>query len=243
MAKTPAAAKARLSRAVVVEQAIALADRGGIAKLTMRSLAAHLGVEAMSLYNHVANKEQLLSGMVESVMMRVYVPAPARDWQSELRLRYLSARTVMLGHPWVAALIESCQSEAGQLAASNAVLGCLRAAGLPIHVAYRALLVLDSYLYGFVFQEVTWPFSRAEIPRAVQEMMPRVSGAELTHLAELMHYVSQASEGVKRGRGQHEYRAEFEFGLDLILNGLSRLRQPDGDAPLTETRSVGRKRK
>jgi AcrR family transcriptional regulator len=207
----------------VIEAAVKLADRQGLDAVSMRGLAGALGVEAMSLYNHVRNKEQLFAGMTERIWAEVYLPRlHTTAWTSELRLRYLSAHTVVLAHPWIATLIESVRSGPVLLGSSNAVVGCLRGAGFPVHLAYRALLTLDSYLYGFCFQEVTWPHARSELPQVVSEMLPEVSVADFPHLVEMMEYVVVATAGSPAARGPLDYRAEFEFGLDLILQGLNR---------------------
>jgi AcrR family transcriptional regulator len=222
--KPPTTAKKRrpLTAEGVIEAAVKLADQQGLDAVSMRGLAGALGVEAMSLYNHVRNKEQLFAGMTEQVWADVYLPRPHHTWLSELRLRYLSAHTVVLAHPWIATLIESVRSGPVLLGSSNAVLGCLRSAGFPVHLAYRALLTLDSYLYGFCFQEVTWPHARFELPQVVSEMLPEVSIAEFPHLVEMMEYVVVATAGPPTTRGPLDYRAEFEFGLDLVLQGLNR---------------------
>lgn len=222
--------RAPLTAETVTSAAIALADGGGLEAVSMRRLASELGVEAMSLYNHVANKEQLFGCMVERVWAEVYVPNERADWLSEVRLRYLSAHTVVLAHPWVATLIESRRSGPLLLAACNAVLGCLRNGGFPMHLAYRALLTLDAFLYGFSFQEVTWPHARTEIPQVVTEMLPDVSVEQFPHVVAMMNYVARAtsesgmaSTPTASGHPRAlDYRAEFEFGLDLVLQGLSR---------------------
>lgn len=212
----------------MVQKGVELADRDGVDSLSMRKLAAALGVEAMSLYNHVANKDQLLIGMTELVWTRVYVPETSDEWQTEIRLRYLSARTVILAHPWIVQLAESCRSGPLLLAATNSMLGCLRHAGFSVPLAYRALLVLDSYLYGFALQEVSWPHARSELPRVVSEMLPDVPKDQFPHLVELMGYVAHVTVGPSNARGPWEYRAEFEFGLELVLQGLNQALLRDG---------------
>lgn len=237
----PTATKKRspLTRDAVIEAAVNLADQQGLAGLSMRGLAGVLGVEAMSLYNHVRNKEQLFAGMTERIWSQVYVPRLDQAWLSELRLRYLSAHTVVLAHPWVATLIESVRSGPILLGSCNAVLGCLRQAGFPVHLAYRALLTLDSYLYGFCFQEVTWPHARSELPQVVNEMIPEVPVAEFPHVVEMMQYVMVATAGPPATRGPLDYRAEFEFGLDLVLQGLSQALSRE-IAPTAHERGVSR---
>jgi AcrR family transcriptional regulator len=204
----------------VLNQAVALADANGLGALSMRTLAASLGVEAMSLYNHVADKDAMLGGMVELVMAHIYLPVASKNWLGELRLRYLSAHAVLVAHPWVASLLESRRGGPLQMQAHDAVLGCLFGAGFADHMVYRAVLTLDSYLYGFAFQEVTWPHARSDVPAVVREMQAELSAEALPHVAAIMRYVAQSFAGPSAPRGHLEYRAEFEFGLDLILNGL-----------------------
>jgi AcrR family transcriptional regulator len=211
--------RAPLSRAKLIDAAVALADQDGIAELSMRRLAVAVGVEAMSLYNHVANKDELLDGMVERVMGQVDVPVQEGPWQSELRRRALSLHEVLLRHPWVATLVESRWSGPDQLAASNALLGCLRNAGFSPALAFRALLTLDSYLYGFAFQEVTWPHRRSELPQVIDDKLPEVPAADFPHLVEMMRHVAVHARS-RSSEKYREYQAEFEFGLDLVLQGL-----------------------
>ncbi len=214
-----------LSHARVIEAGVALADEEGIEALSMRKLAAAVGVEAMSLYNHVANKDELLDGMVERVMGQVYVVAQDGAWQTELRRRALSLREMLLRHPWAATLIESRWSGPDQLVSSNALLGCLRRAGFSVDLAFRALMTLDSYLYGFVFQEVTWPYRSSELPQVIDDRLPEVPTTELPHLVEMMRHVAESAR-VRSSETHREYQAELEFGLDLVLHGLERaLRQ------------------
>ncbi len=194
----------------------------------MRSLASSLGVEAMSLYNHVANKEQLLNGMVELVLSAVYSPKEQGPWKRELRKRGLSFREVLVQHPWVAKLIESRHTGPVQLRAHDAVQGCLRAAGFSVQLAHRAFLTFDSYLYGFAFQEATWPHERAELPQVIDRMLPQISAADYPHIVELMHFMAQATKRAK-AKSSRAYQAEFEFGLDLVLDGLERVLDAAGE--------------
>lgn len=204
-------------------KAIELADIDGIDSLSMRALAAALKVQAMSLYNHVPNKGTMLDGMVERVMTQIYLPAPNKGWTSELRRRYLSAHVALVAHPWVSTLVESRRGGPVQMRASNAVLGCLFEAGFDAPLVHRALLMLDSYLYGFAFQEATWPHARNDLPDVVHEMSEKMSTKELPHLAAIMRFVTQSFGEPNVTRGPVEYRVEFEFGLDLILKGLQQM--------------------
>lgn len=212
---------APLSEARILRCAIALADESGIEALSMRKIASQLGVEAMSLYNHVANKDTILDGIVDVVIGEIYVPDPARGWRSETRKRAISAREVLVRHPWAPVLIESRSAlSAVRLRYAEAMLGTLRRGGFDIGGAYNALLLIDSYVYGFTLQEISWPHAPSELPEVVAALTPQIDAEALPHMAEMMTFVM-------RPRDPHErlapaYQAEFEQGLDLVLDGLER---------------------
>src|SRR5215467_12145207 len=153
-AEPGATTRVPLSRERVLETAIALADEGGLAGLTMRKLAQQLGVEAMSLYNHVANKEDLLDGMVDLVFAEIGLPAHGTDWKAALRQRAIGTRAALERHRWAIGLMESrSQPGTANLRHHDAVLGCLREAGFSIAMAAHAYSVLDSYIYGFTLNK------------------------------------------------------------------------------------------
>jgi AcrR family transcriptional regulator len=169
-----------LSRERVLEAAVALADESGSEALSMRKLGEALGVEAMSLYHHVASKDDLLDGMIDVVFSEIALPADCDDWKRAMRERALSARRVLSRHGWAIRFMDSRTSPGpATLRHHDAVLGCLRNAGFSVPLAASALSVLDSYIHGFAFQE--------------------------------------------RLRPAYDYGNDFEFGLDLILEGLERL--------------------
>ena len=209
--------RARLTRERVLRTAVAFADERGIESLTMRKLGEALGVEAMSLYNHVANKDELLDGMVDIVFGEVGLPAGDVDWKTAMRRRAVSARDVLSHHRWAIGLMESRTSPGpATLRHHDAVIGCLRGAGFPVGMAAHAFSLLDSYIYGFALQEATLPFDTAEQTAEVAEMI--LSGLqpdEYPHLTELaVEHVMQPG---------YDYGNEFDFGLDLILDGLERV--------------------
>jgi AcrR family transcriptional regulator len=214
-----------LSEERILKEALRQADLIGVEAVSMRKVAQALGVEAMSLYNHIANKEQMLNGMVELVMSEIYSPNTSGDWKSELRKRGVSFHLALLKHPWAAPLMESRGSGDVQLGKHNAVLGCLRRAGFSISLAHRALLTIDSYLYGFAFQETTWPYERDELPEVIAKALPQVSAEKYPHLVELMQYMSKRTRGKRKPPKAHAttpaYQEEFEFGLDMILDGFA----------------------
>ncbi len=205
-----------LSRQRALDVAAALADAGGIGSLTMRRLARELGVEAMSLYHHVANKDEILDGMIDIVFSEIELPPVSADWRTAMRRRALSARTALSHHPWAISLMESRRAPGpANLRHHDAVIGCLRRAGFSIEMTAHAYSVLDSYIYGFAHQEMNLPFDTPEEIRALADtMLPPRRAGEYPHLMEL------ATEHVLQPG--YDHADEFEFGLDLILEGLER---------------------
>ncbi len=208
-----------LSRERVLHAAVVLADRGGIESLTMRNLGEKLGVEAMSLYNHVANKDDVLDGIVDVAFSEIDLPAGS-DWKVAMRQRAISAREMLTRHPWAVGLMES-RSTAGPatLRHHDSVIGSLRKAGFSIEMAAHAYSVMDSYIYGFALQQVNLPpGAREQAPDVAQAFFRQFRADEYPHLAEMV-----VEHAMKPG---YDYANEFEFGLDLILDGLERLRTP-----------------
>ena len=208
------ARRERLTRERVVRAGVAVADAGGIEALTMRRLGEELGVEAMSLYNHVANKEDLLDGMVDQVFSEVDLPSGHVAWKQALRDRAVSFRAVLHRHPWATVLMESRTSPGpATLCHHDTVLGVLRQGGFTIELAAHAYSVMDSYIYGFALQEASLPFDTPEQTVDVaQIILAQVPRDEYPHLAELT-----VEHVLKPG---YDYGNEFAFGLDLILGGL-----------------------
>ena len=205
-----------LSRDQVLRAAVALADEGGIGALSMRKLGQVLGVEAMSLYNHVASKGDLLDGMVDVVFSEIGLPTGDVGWKPAMRQRAISAREALARHRWAIGLMESRRSPGpATLRYHDAVLGCLRGAGFSVELTAHAYSVLDSYIYGFALQEASLPFDSAkEAPELAQEIAGQLPAGEYPHLTELaMGHVLQPG---------YRYGDEFEIGLDLILDGLER---------------------
>ena len=211
-----------LTRDAVLAAAVELADRDGLAALSMRSLARHLGVEAMSLYHHVAGKEALLDGMVDAVFAEIHLPRVGGDWATELRLRHESARAVLTRHRWAVGLMDS-RSAPGltTLRHHDAVLGCLRGGGFSVPMAAHAFALLDAHLYGFLVQELALPFAPGDDLEAMAtDMMAAFPVDALPHLAELTsRHVALPG---------YAFGDEFAWGLDLILDGLGRRRTSAG---------------
>lgn len=213
----PAPRRAPLSRERVLRAAIALADEGGIDSLTMRGLGQALGVEAMSLYNHVSNKDDLLNGMVDVVVGDIEVPPPGTPWRSAMRARCISAHEILLAHPWAALLVTSRLSIGpGMTRYLDATLGRLREGGFSIEGALDAWNTLDSHLYGFTLQELNLPFEVEESSAVSASVLPHIPADEFPYVVEVIGHVMA-----------HGRREDFEFGLDLILDGLER-RLADG---------------
>ncbi|MCW2585078.1 MAG: putative transcriptional regulator, TetR family protein [Frankiales bacterium] len=205
-----------LTRERVLRAAVGLADTGGIDALTMRRLGEELGVEAMSLYKHVANKDDLLDGMIDSVFGEIYLPAGGTDWRTSMRQRASSVREVMARHRWAVGLMESRTAPGpATLRHHDAVLGTLREAGFSVELAAHAFSALDSYLYGFALQERSLPFDTAEQTAEAAEMiLAQLPADDYPHLTELVReHVLQPG---------YDYGNEYAFGLDLILDGLER---------------------
>ena len=206
----------------MLRAAVALADERGAEELTMRKLAKELRVEAMSLYNHVANKDDLLDGMIDIVFSEIDVPSPGGDWKEELRKRAVSTRAVLARHPWAVGEMEGRTGHGpANLRVHNAVLGCLRAAGFSVEMSVHAYSVQDAYIYGFALQEsdmssATPADFAAEARRQMREYDALL--ADYPYLVEVVGgYVAKSG---------YDYDAEFFFGLNVILDGLERLLDP-----------------
>jgi AcrR family transcriptional regulator len=226
-------ARIPLSRERVLLAAVALADEGGLGTLSMRRLGEALGVEAMSLYNHVANKDELLDGMVDLVFGEIDLPSDQADWKTEMRQRAESARQALRRHPWAIALMSSRTSPGpATLRHHDAVIGSLRTAGLSVQMAAHAFSLIDSYIYGFALQEATLPLgdTEQETMEVAKTMMAQVPADVYPNLTELtVEHILQPG---------YDYGDEFEFGIDLILEGLERARDSGVPAP-----SSGRRRR
>lgn len=211
--KTP---RAPLSRERALRVAIEVADAGGLEVLTMRRLAEELGVEAMSLYHHIPNKSAILDGMIDLVFREIDLPSSAGDWKAEMWRRARSMRAVLLRHPWAIGLMESRVTPGpANLAHHDGVLGCLRAGGFSVELTAHAYALLDSYIYGFVHTELNLPFQTTEETHEVAEtILDQSSAHAYPHLVELA-----TQHVLKPG---YAYSNEFDFGLELILDGLER---------------------
>jgi AcrR family transcriptional regulator len=205
-----------LNRERVLKGAVAIADTAGIGALTIRSLAEELGVKPMAIYYHVANKDEILDGIVDLVFAEIELPETDGDWRSELVRRASSARRVLSRHHWAIGLMESRKSPGpATLRHHDAVLGTLRKAGFTVEMTAHAYALLDSYVYGFALQEAALPFQGTGTAAGVAEsMMEQFPADAYPHLVELTtEYILQPG---------YDFGDEFDFGLDVILDALSR---------------------
>jgi AcrR family transcriptional regulator len=216
--QTPAR-RSPLNRERVLRAAIALADARGAQELTMRKLAKELGVEAMSLYNHVANKDDLLDGMIDLVFGEIEAPAADGDWKGELRRRAVSTRAALTRHRWAIGEMEGRTSHGPHnLRLHDAVLGCLRAAGFSLELTVHAYSVQDAYIYGFALQQSDMSSETpADFAAEAQRQMRDYAAA----LADYPHLVEVVGGHV--AKVGYDYEAAFLFGLDVILDRLEQL--------------------
>jgi AcrR family transcriptional regulator len=214
-------AREPLSRDRVLRTALELADEAGVESLSMRKLAKELGVEAMSLYNHVAGKDALLNGIVDLVFGEIEPPSPRDEWRTAMRKRALSTRAALRRHPWAVGLMEGGSTPGlANARLHEAVLACLRGAGFSLAETVHAYNVQDSYIYGFALQERALPaeFEDPEVSaRVAERQMAQIPADEFPFLREMV--------GGHIAKAGFDYAAEFVFGLDLILDGLERRRQ------------------
>ena len=209
----------RLSRDRVLQAAVSLADREGVEALTMRRLGQELGVEAMSLYNHVANKDDILAGMVDRVFAEIDLPSSDTDWRPALRHRCVSARAVLRSHAWAVPLMESGTSPGpATLRHHDAVLGCLFDAGIPPDVVAHAYAIVDAFVYGFATQEASLPAAGApteDFAQIAAQMAAAMPADQFPHLARFTtEHVLQPG---------YDFGDSFDVGLDLVLDGVERL--------------------
>jgi len=200
-----------LSRERVLLAALALADEQGLEAVSMRRLGQALGVEAMSLYKHVADKEAILDGLVDLVMEEVEVPDPGLPWREAIRRSAISNHEALRRHPWAVLIMESRLNPGpARMRYLDAVVGVLRGAGFGMPTIARAFMALDSHTYGFTMQELALPFDAVGAPELAEMMAAAfVPYPNLAAMAELQASGAQM--------------LDFEFGLDLLLDGLERL--------------------
>ena len=217
MKKSDLALKPSLTRTRITKVAIAMADASGVESLTMRALARELSVEAMSLYNHIRNKEDLLDGLVDHVVGRIDLPSKGGNYKNEMRRRALAMRTVFLAHPWVPPLIVGrINVGPNMLAFNDATIGCLHAAGFSYVQADHAMNALDSLIYGFHLLERSLPVQPENYAETARTYLPAINADIYPHFCALGQLVADGSyDGVNN----------MTFGLDLLLEALEAQRQ------------------
>ena len=213
----PAQGRLPLSRERVLDAALKLADHGGLEGLSMRKLGQALGVEAMALYYHFANKERVLDGIVDLVFGEIDLPTAGEDWKVAMRRRAISVRDALLRHRWAIGLMESRTNPGpANLRHHDAVIGNLRAAGFDMAMVATAYSLLDSYIYGYAMTKMNLPFEdTSDIVELSETMLSPFPPGEYQNLADFI-----TEHAMQPG---YDYANEFEYGLDVILDGLQRV--------------------
>lgn len=207
-----------LSRDRVIDAALRLVDEGGIEALSMRKLADELGVKAMSLYNHVANKDDVLDGIVDAAMTEIASPRAGADWKSQVREIAISAYETLLRHPWVVGLGMRQKPGSGQLRYGDSLLGCFRAAGFSKELTYHGYHVIEGYILGYATQVLN---VRAVDAEQIEDVVARFTRGDFAQ--EYPHFTEHALQHFEPTPEQEAVNG-YELGLDLILDGLERLR-------------------
>ncbi|HEV8220477.1 MAG TPA: TetR/AcrR family transcriptional regulator C-terminal domain-containing protein [Streptosporangiaceae bacterium] len=213
--------RAPLNRDRVLRAAVALADGSGIDAISMRKLAQHLGVVPMALYKHVANKEELLDGMVEAVIGEIEPPAAGAGWRDAVRQRVLSARQVLLRHPWASRVIETRVNRTpAVLGYMDEMTGLFLDGGFSPDLTHHVMHALGNRMWGFTRELFDDPGAEPAPPPPPEVMA--ALGARYPHI---MTIAMEATGGrVPEGRGCNE-QFEFEFALDILLDGFARLHE------------------
>jgi AcrR family transcriptional regulator len=213
-----------LTKERILQAAVALADEGGVDSLSMRRIAQELGVVPMALYKHVANKDEMLDGMVDVVVREIDPPLADADWKTAIRARVLSARRALLRHPWASKVIESRSNPTPTVIGyMDAMIGILRKGGFSVDLTHHAMHAMGSRALGFsqeLFDDTP------EDPPAVQEIEMQWMAEQYPYISEMAAAISHDDASVV-GMGCDD-QFEFEFALDLMLDGLERLRRTTG---------------
>ena len=207
----------RLTRERVIQAALSVADSGGLGSLTIRSLAKELGAKPMSVYYHVASKDEILAALVDIVFNEIQLPVPGGDWRAEMRKRASSAREVLGRHRWAIGLLESRTNPGpATMRHHDANLATFRAGGFSIELTAHAYALVDSYVYGFALQEAALPFQGPDRDGdVVESIMKGMTEGEYPHLVNMAtSYYLQPG---------YDFGDEFDFGLDLVLDGIERM--------------------
>lgn len=204
----------------VTSEAVAMADESGLEAMSMRGLATRLGVEAMSLYNHVPNKESLIDAMVDHITGEINLPRVDRTWRPQMRQRAISALGVLMRHPWAAMpMLSRMNTGPNMLTYTDRTHGCLLTAGFSHRGADWARHLMDSHIYGFALQELHFPIPSEDFASTAAAFLPMIPAETYPHLRSLAERVIS---------GKYDGRNSFEFGLEIILEGLERKARPFG---------------
>jgi AcrR family transcriptional regulator len=209
--------RAPLSRDRVLEAAVAMADEHGIEAVTMRRLAKALGVEAMSLYNHIAGKDELLDAMADLVMAEFELTSTG-DWEADLRALAASAHDALLRHPWAPSLIMSPPRVLdARMTYMEFLLGTLRDAGFSAELTYRGYHAVDSHILGFTMWQLGHRMPAGPIPEHMSSFLENFPYDTFPHVGEHIrqHLADESPDATV---------SEFDFGLELILEGLKQMR-------------------
>src|SRR4051812_8415408 len=207
-----------LSRDRILRAALELVDDGGIDSLTMRKLGQALGFEAMSLYNHVANKDDVIDGILDLVLAEGELPSPSGDWDGAVRSSAVSVHAALRRHPWASAVVMAPgRLRPARLRYMDSLLGRIREAGFSAETTYHAYHVLDGHIFGFSFWETSHAFTADEVSNLVAMFTAAVGADAYPYLHE--HARQHAAEG------PHRELSAFEFGLDLIVDGLRKIHE------------------
>ena len=210
----PPKRRAPLTRERIIDAAVELADQEGIGAVTMRRLGQRLGVEAMSLYKHVADKDAVLAAIADRVADEFVTPSSQAEWRTALRASSMTAHEVLLRHPWAGPLMESMLDPGpARLAYLDAVVGVLRGAGFSLPDVAHAFGALDSHLYGFTMQVASWPFDVDDYPDVAADAAAALDPERYPNLLAMATMITTGRGGVP---------LDFTFGLDLLLDGLER---------------------
>ena len=198
----------------MLQAALGLADEGGVDAVSMRKVADVLGVKAMSLYNHVANKDEVLDGMVDATYGEIAAPTPDADWQAQVREIAISAHEVFLRHPWAAGLQMSVKPGPARLRYGDRLLGCFRDAGFSKQLTYHGYHIIESYILGYTSQVLAY---RAVDTDQFEDVLARFTRGDFAK--EYPHFTEHALQHIEPEPGQEDVNA-YELGLDMILEGL-----------------------
>ncbi|MGI9667300.1 MAG: TetR/AcrR family transcriptional regulator [Acidimicrobiia bacterium] len=219
-----ASTRPNLSRQRVVLSAVAYADGYGLDALSMRKLGNELGVEAMSLYNHVANKDDLVAGMIDLAMSEIDLPDPSGDWKTELEKSSHSAHDTLVAHPWIAGiLMKPIAATPHRFDYMEAVLATLRSGGLSIELTHHAFHAIETHTIGYTMQEVAFDYDEETIKTAASDFLKTLDVDRYQYLAEhINHHINPTDNEEKT----------FSFGLRLILDGIERIRDHQVSLPV-----------